>query len=151
MRHRVSLLFSGLAFAAVATFSSLERPLNAQASLSLADGVYSAAQAERGRKLYLVNCAECHAENLNGGRFYHDEPVPALRRSTLFEGWPELNAFYEAFRTAMPADDPMSLLNDEYVDILAYVLSANGYPAGASALTSIPADLQRIRVAQVSR
>lgn len=151
MRHRVSLLLSGAAFAAVGALSHSAIPLTAQAAPALADGVYTAAQAERGRKLYLVNCASCHAENLNGGRFYLDEPVPALRRETLFEGWPELNAFYDAFRTAMPADDPMSLLNGEYVDVLAYLLSANGFPAGTAELTPDPAALQRITLARPVR
>lgn len=148
MPHRVSLWFSGAAFVAVAALSSLDSLLIAQATPSRPVGVYTAAQAERGRKLYLVNCASCHAENLNGGRFYLDEPVPALRREKLFEGWPELYAFYEAFRAAMPADDPMSLQDGEYVDVLAYLLSTNGYPAGSAELTPDPAALKQITLAR---
>lgn len=148
MHYRVSLLLSGAAFATVVALGSVGSPLTAQATLSLTDGVYTAAQAERGRRLYLVNCATCHAENLNGGRFYLDEPVPALRRETLFEGWPELNAFYDALRAAMPADEPMALLSEEYVDVLAYLLSANGYPSGTAELSSDPVVLTRITIAR---
>lgn len=123
----------------------------AQAPRSLADGVYTATQAARGRTLYLVNCGSCHAENLNGGRFFRDEPVPALRRENLFDGWPELNAFFEQLQTAMPADDPMALPPGEYADILAYLLSANGYPAGPEALIADRSALARILVVRPAR
>jgi cytochrome c len=111
---------------------------------TLADGVFTEAQADRGSKLYLVNCAVCHSENHSGGRFFHDEPVPALRQDALFEGWPDLKMYFEWVREAMPADAPMALADQEYVDILAYLLSVNDYPPGSRELPVDAAQLQRI-------
>jgi hypothetical protein len=36
----------------------------------------------------------------------------------------------------MPADDPASLEDRRYLDILAYLIQANGFPAGSRELTA---------------
>jgi hypothetical protein len=36
----------------------------------------------------------------------------------------------------MPYDNPASLTLDEYLDVVAFVLQRNGYPAGESALVA---------------
>ena len=46
----------------------------------------------------------------------------------------------------MPQGNPGSLSTDEYVDILAYFLSMNEYPAGANELPADPSALRSIRV-----
>ncbi len=53
-------------------------------------------------------------------------------------------AVFDYIKATMPADDPSSLEDDEYTDILAYLIQANGFPAGARELTA--ADLPRVRV-----
>jgi hypothetical protein len=47
-------------------------------------------------------------------------------------------------RTLMPYGKPASLSKQEYIDIIAYILMINGYPAGAQALPLDPAVLKRI-------
>ena len=37
---------------------------------------------------------------------------------------------WEAVLGTMPADNPGSLMLDEYTDVIAYILSENGFPAG---------------------
>ena len=113
---------------------------------TLSDGVFTEVQAERGRKAYLANCASCHTESHNGGRFFHGEPVPVLRRDALLAGWPDLRMYFEWLREQMPADAPMALTGNEYIDILTYLLAVNGYPAGARELPADPRQLQRIRI-----
>jgi len=44
----------------------------------------------------------------------------------------------------MPPDDPGGLPEDEYLGLISYVLEANGYPAGTSALQI--ADLESIQI-----
>ena len=44
--------------------------VNAQESLSVWNGVYTTAQAERGQLVYAGQCSRCHGENLGGNRAY---------------------------------------------------------------------------------
>ena len=44
-------------------------------------------------------------------------------------------AVFDYVKATMPADDPASLEDAEYLDILAYLIQANGFPAGARELT----------------
>jgi hypothetical protein len=46
-------------------------------------------------------------------------------------------------KMAMPADDPASLEDSRYLDILAYLIQANGFPAGSRELNA--ALLPRLR------
>jgi len=41
---------------------------------------------------------------------------------------------WEAVMGTMPADNPGSLMYEEYTDVLAYILHENGFPAGESEL-----------------
>ncbi len=42
----------------------------------------------------------------------------------------------DRIRTTMPQDNPASLPREQYAAILAFLLKANGFPAGAKALDS---------------
>lgn len=55
-----------------------------------------------------------------------------------------LAAVFDYVKTTMPADDPASLRESEYVDILAFLIGANGFPAGGREL--MVADLPRVTV-----
>jgi hypothetical protein len=77
----------------------------AQARISVWDGVYTDAQAERGHTLYMQNCSRCHGADLSGtfeipplvGRF-----MPYWSGSTLY-------ALFDYVSTAMPLDHPGAL------------------------------------------
>jgi hypothetical protein len=94
------------------------------------DGVYSTAQAERGKVAYGAKCAMCHLADLTG---YYG----ALKGDHFMERWREsvLNDLYANISTSMPRDAPGTLSEGTYLDILSYVLSANAFPPGASELT----------------
>jgi quinoprotein glucose dehydrogenase len=110
--------------------------LNAQATAqadrhSVWEGLYSDAQAVRGRDAYTKACARCHMDDLGGHEY-----AGALAGYPFQMKW-EDSSVAEVFgriRT-MPLGEAGSLATQEYLDILAYVLQANGYPSGQDELT----------------
>jgi S-disulfanyl-L-cysteine oxidoreductase SoxD len=113
----------------------------AAASHSVWDSVYSKDQAGRGETAYNSKCARCHGDNLLGG-----ETAPPLADSDFLEKWngKSLGAFVELTRKTMPADGPGRLTRQQCTDIAAYLLSANGFPAGKSDLSADPDALNEI-------
>ena len=94
-------------------------------------GVYTEEQARRGEARYRDGCARCHLENLKG-----NEQAPALVGDPFIAEWETktLRDFYGRVLSTMPADDPGSLDEKAVLDVLAFVLEANGFPAGARPL-----------------
>jgi len=101
------------------------------AERSTADGVYSELQANRGQALFGRKCHECHGETLEGGSL-----APTLRGSEFLSSWQgkPLRRIYSRILSTMPPDDVGSLAENETLDLVALVLRANGYPAGAQPL-----------------
>jgi len=107
---------------------------------TVADGVYTEAQATRGAASYTVACANCHRADLNGAN------GPALRDQRFgrqFAG-KDLKTFFTKTATTMPRNAPASLGDAVYLDIVAYVLKENGFPAGTHELTSDALDTIRV-------
>ena len=107
-------------------------PAMAQSSSSVWDGVYSAAQAVQGHDVYNQSCAPCHGAGLNG-----TGESPALVGGQFldhFDGSTVGDLFDRIFRT-MPKNLPGSLSLDSYASVLAYILQANGFPAGQSPMS----------------
>jgi mono/diheme cytochrome c family protein len=98
---------------------------------TLRDGVYSAEQARRGKARYATACAACHLADL-AGTLAGDAGAPPLRGEAFvafIEGW-DARRLFEYVKTTMPADDPASLPDAAYLDVLSYLFRANGFPAG---------------------
>ncbi|MDE2692067.1 MAG: cytochrome c [Acidobacteriota bacterium] len=110
---------------------------------SVLDGIFTEAQAKRGRAAYDAQCAECHGEGLGGG-----EMAPGLTGVAFRFRWRGLNVadIFESIESTMPPEEPETLGDQTYIDIVAFLLSANGYPAGARELTADPVLLQRVAV-----
>jgi alcohol dehydrogenase (cytochrome c) len=90
-------------------------------------GAYTAQQAAAGRATYQTNCAICHVADL-GGR----NEAPQLAGSNFIGQWGdrtagELIAFIEA---TMPPNNPHGLGEESYVNLAAFILSANGAQPG---------------------
>ena len=106
--------------------------------------VYTEAQAGRGEAVYQNHCAFCHLEDLSGFR-----GLP-LTGPEFIARWNEpgvtLENFLSFVTSAMPQEEPGTLRPQEYLDVVAYILQANGYPAGDSELTAEPIVLRRIRI-----
>jgi mono/diheme cytochrome c family protein len=112
----------------VASFSWI---LAAQHKNSIWDGVYTAAQAERGRVVIQNHCSECHHEDLSGGE------GPALVGDTFMLNWEthSLERLFHKIRDTMPGPGSDKVTNQEKLDTVAYLLQQNGFPAGATELT----------------
>jgi mono/diheme cytochrome c family protein len=105
----------------------------AQSTKSVWSGVYTSEQATRGGDLYRSKCAECHGDDLEGR-----ERAPALAGGAFGQRWEgaTLKKLFERM-AEMPPDDPAArLASKQYADILAFLLSANGIPTGATALVA---------------
>ena len=104
--------------------------IRAAMAASTWDGVYSDAQAQRGRQQYLQHCSICHSVSLQG----NNEAPPLVGR--FIPDWADapLGDLYDYTSTAMPLDRPGSLSAPAYADIVAYLLNANGYPSGQNEL-----------------
>ena len=118
----------------------LDRLADAGPAASVWDGVFTEAQAGRGRQIYFGACGLCHGRRLNGAP---DDPdmvsTPPLARARFLRVWEgrSLATLLAYTRLTMPEDNPGSLGEQEYVDVVAYLLSMSRMPAGGDEL---PAD-----------
>jgi mono/diheme cytochrome c family protein len=117
----------------------------AAATRTVWDGVYTKEQAVRGQTAYLSQCARCHGEALLGG-----ENSPGLVDEDFLEKWngKQVGSLVELTRKTMPSDGPGKLSRRQCVDLIAYILSANGFPAGKNELETDPALLDEILIQQ---
>ena len=122
--------------------------LEADGSLaSVWDGVFTEIQAERGRAAYRGACGLCHGRRLNGAPDDPDMPsTPPLARARFLRNWDgrSLATLFEYTRATMPEGNPGSLTDEEYVDVIAYMLSVGGMPAGEAGLRPDPGRLARV-------
>ena len=110
---------------------------------STLDGVFTAAQARRGRRVYNQNCASCHGQGLRGG-----EMAPSVAGSDFIVFWTELpvGALFDRIKVSMPEDGPGRLSDEEYTDVVAYMLDRNDYPSGDTELPADKAELDMIMI-----
>ena len=119
--------------------------------VSVWDGVFTEAQAKRGQAVYPGPCGMCHGRRLNGAP---DDPdmrsTPPLARAKFLRDWGgrSLATLFEYTRATMPESNPGSLTDEEYVDVIAYMLSVGGMPAGDDELQPDPQRLARVVIQQ---
>jgi quinoprotein glucose dehydrogenase len=113
------------------------------ASRSVWSGVYTQAQADRGKALYDTNCALCHGGSLGGS-----DMSPPLAGDRFMGAWrgQTVGDLFTRTKTTMPANDPGSLGSAAVADITAYMLSVNRVPAGQAELARDAGALQQIRI-----
>ena len=110
---------------------------NAGEMASVWDGVFGEAQAGRGQEAYSGACGLCHGRRLNGAPDDSDmRSTPPLARARFLREWEgrSLATLLAYTRLTMPEDNPGSLTDEEYVDVIAYLLSVSGMPAGGGEL-----------------
>jgi cytochrome c5 len=140
MASRVCSLLcaAGMAFlvASASTVVKAGQGSDAASAPTVWDGVYTDAQAERGRVAFLANCAVCHGSQLQGGE------ATALTGDTFWDDWREstVDRLFDFARSNMPFDDlgllAGTLPTSMYVDLVAFILSSNDLPAGEVELTA---------------
>jgi S-disulfanyl-L-cysteine oxidoreductase SoxD len=106
-------------------------PLFGQGTRTVWDGVYNEAQAKRGEALFVDACSNCHGRTLEG-----QDMTPALTGGAFMSNWDGLSIgdLADRIRSSMPFDRPGSLSRQDNVDIVAYILRFNQFPAGKDEL-----------------
>jgi mono/diheme cytochrome c family protein len=105
---------------------------------TLRDGVYSDARATAGRRLYDAQCAGCHDGGSMGPELKGDDFLATWENKTL-------RVLYTRVQETMPSDAPGTLQEQELLDLMAYLVRANGFAPGATGF-SAPADLDTITI-----
>ena len=100
---------------------------------SAAQGVFTEAQSQRGETTFRTICAACHMIAEFSGE-------PWLKR------WPTVGGLFDVVSSSMPQDNPGALTPQQYSDVLAYFLKANGFPTGAEELPSAAPPLNAIAI-----
>ncbi|HVG56717.1 MAG TPA: ankyrin repeat domain-containing protein [Vicinamibacterales bacterium] len=112
------------------------------ATRTIWDGVFTQAQADRGRDQYRKSCASCHKADLLG-----ESAAPPLAGPEFSQRWvgSNIDDLLTTIRRSMPQDAPDSLGTPAYVDLVSYLLSVNGSQAGANDMPLESAGLKQIQ------
>ena len=116
----------------------------ASQTTSVTAGVFTQAQAQRGRTAYTGPCSNCHGRKLDGAPDDPDmPPAPPVAGAKFLRDWQgrSLAVLLEYTRATMPENNPGFLTDQEFVDIIAYMLLVGGAPPGEGEL---PVDLQSL-------
>ena len=134
------LAAAGVGFAMAQTAAL---PAGESGARSTADGIYTAAQAARGKAIYFENCASCHGGDLMGG-----ECAPGFVGSEFSAKWggKPLSGLHDFIMTQMPPGRAGVIGDRGTSDVMAFMLSANGLPEGAAELPVDSAALGQITV-----
>jgi cytochrome c len=122
-----------LLIAAVAAYAADET--------SVWDGVYTAAQANRGKTLYSDRCSACHGDSLEG------KNGPSLAAASFRADFDSLavDDLFEYVQKSMPRGNAGSLSREQTTDLVAFLLTSNGFPAGSNDLPADASALRKIR------
>jgi mono/diheme cytochrome c family protein len=135
--------------AAARVLSAADAPAAAAATVrsgsprSVWDSVYTDAQSRRGDTVYRAFCSQCHGETLAG-----IDDAPPLAGRDFLAGWSgtTVGKLYSRIQRTMPQDNSAVLTPNQIADVVAYILSANRFPAGRIELGVDPAVLAEIRI-----
>ena len=133
--------------------ASVKEPLN---DLGISEGYYTKAQAKRGEAYFYGSCAVCHTadpKSPNGivdGSLRMGMLAGNRHSRSLFAGdawlagasgiaarpqkWDTVADLYSKITSTQPANDMGGLSMQEYLDIIAYIVQQNGFPAGRQEL-----------------
>lgn len=132
---RVSFLVM-VAIAALLLGVGLSRSVVSAQGKTTWSGIFTAEQVARGKEKAVAECASCHGMTLRG------DLAPSLIGPDFIDHWYDarLAELTERIRNTMPASAPGSLKAEEYADVVAYLLSENGFPAGSETLAVTPVE-----------
>ena len=118
---------------------------DARRAASAAGGLYTEEQSARGSTAYHRSCGPCHGDNLDGA-----QGAPALAGDSFLSHWTDQNVgdLFENVRTGMPMDNPGSLTDNTFVDIVAFILQRNNYPPGSQELPAQKEALDKLPLAR---
>jgi S-disulfanyl-L-cysteine oxidoreductase SoxD len=105
-------------------------------------GIYTTAQAERGKTTFKTACLRCHGEDLSG------TTAPALKgdRFQMTWGGDTVEGLFGKIRDTMPPNFGTVVDDQAKLDVVAFILQTNGYPAGSTELVIDSADLAAAQI-----
>ena len=98
-------------------------------------GVYTKAQATRGRYVYLGACKNCHDAATHSG--------------SVFAQWwkgKQLSELFQYIYERMPKNDPGTLGEEDVADVVAYLLQLNQMPVGKNEIYPSVDSLKKFRI-----
>jgi len=112
-------LYRNTLIALVVLSLPLASSVGAQAKEGAPPAVYTEEQATHGEAVFMKVCNECHTR-------------PDYSSADFKLRWNGQSAYdlFDRIRTTMPDSKPGGLQPDEYLDVTAFLLKLNGYPAG---------------------
>src|SRR6185436_20377417 len=124
---RRTLPFCVALVAAATLVSSVLRAQDSDTLISVWDGVYTTAQAARGKATFDVSCSRCHNSDLSGS-----ERGPTLTGDKFQSNWMDgsLEALFSFIRDQMPQGSANIVSDESKIDILGYILQRNSFPPG---------------------
>src|SRR4030095_14424501 len=116
--------------------------LRAQDTPRIWQGVYTTAQAERGKAVFNTTCWRCHGEDLAGNT------APALKGDRFQSSWggDQIDSLFTKVRDTMPPNFGTILDDQVKLDVVTYILQTNGFPAGTTELMVGSADLANTQI-----
>src|SRR5579864_6629347 len=95
-------------------------------------GPFTAEQAAAGRAIYQATCSTCHLPDMKG-----TFEAPPLAGANFLNTWRNrpTSDLFTRIRTSMPLSNPGSLSDQDAVNLVAYILQANGAKPGTQPLT----------------
>jgi hypothetical protein len=129
--------------------NSAERPASSQVEKkTIWDGVYTRQQARRGELAYRETCGYCHGLDF-GGSEVGGELAPELLGAIFVLRWDgPLSQLFAKIDDDMPKDSPGAVTPQATIDIISYLLEANGVRAGE---TELPPDRGKLSQILVTR
>ena len=108
--------------------------------------VYTLDQAQAGADVYQLQCASCHGETMDGvtGPALRGHAFRQLAASQGMTAYNLLTVISEN----EPQNRPGSLSQEQYGDVLAFILQQNGYPAGRDQLSANSLNLKQLDLTQ---
>ena len=103
---------------------------------NLPAATYTDAQATRGQAVFDATCANCHqADKFIGQQFV--------------DAWKDrrVGDFYSLVRNTMPVDNPGGLKEQDYLDVVAYLLKANHSVASADSVSPDTSYMRQRKIA----
>lgn len=113
---------------------------------------YTEEQATRGRAAFLRNCGVCHTATPLLTRdmlppeagFYRTEHTFIPLGGSFARKYPSMYHLFRRIRDTMPAGNSRAVSPSVKLDIIAFILKANGFPAGTAPLTLDIAAMKRM-------
>ena len=119
----VTIVSSGCVAGGGTLTSNEDSPATGERALTTNDGVFTEEQAERGNRVYDTYCFNCHPAQ------FYEARLPVWANASVEQ-------LFDAMSSTMPEENPGILSTDEYLDVLAYIFSITGSPAGDAELTT---------------